>query len=204
MNTLSIAFAWMMIASSIASASMFSIKCVKLPLWYNGEGEEAIQIISVPKVSMSTPGEWHLIGLFDDPFEQYDPRMPKTSALSRAEDLNMIYAYGITTSAVYGRKADPDKPLKLVIDISKAEQAHLFSIMEVARAAATCIRDVFPQSLGVPLVLKDKDKEIEFEPPFGAATKKIKEEAEQDVPSDGHKPSSRVPSDGPAAPADAH
>jgi hypothetical protein len=28
--------------------------------------------------------------------------------------------------------------------------------------------------------------------------------AEQDVPSDGHKPSSRVPSDGPTAPADAH
>ena len=29
-------------------------------------------------------------------------------------------------------------------------------------------------------------------------------EAEQAVPSDGHKPSSRVPSDGPTAPADAH
>jgi hypothetical protein len=28
--------------------------------------------------------------------------------------------------------------------------------------------------------------------------------AEQDVPSDGHKPSSHVPSDGPTAPADAH
>jgi len=31
-----------------------------------------------------------------------------------------------------------------------------------------------------------------------------KKSAEQTVPSDGHKPSSRVPSDGPAAPADAH
>lgn len=35
-----------------------------------------------------------------------------------------------------------------------------------------------------------------------AATKTTK--AEQAVPSDGHKPSSRVPSDGPTAPADAH
>ena len=33
---------------------------------------------------------------------------------------------------------------------------------------------------------------------------RINEEGEQVVPSDGHKPSSRVPSDGPSAPADAH
>jgi hypothetical protein len=41
------------------------------------------------------------------------------------------------------------------------------------------------------------------------AIKRLKEieqekDAEQAVPSDGHKPSSRVPSDGPTAPADAH
>lgn len=33
---------------------------------------------------------------------------------------------------------------------------------------------------------------------------KLQKRSEQAVPSDGHKPSSRVPSDGPTAPADAH
>lgn len=134
---------------------------------------------------MSTPGEWGMIDLFDDPFEQYDPRMPKTSSLRRIEDINMIHAYRITTSAEYGRKTDPDKPLKVVIDISKAEQANSFSIMEVAQAAATCIRDIFPQSLGVPLVLKDKNKEVVFEPPFSAVHKKNEEPAEKVVPPNG-------------------
>ena len=59
-----------------------------------------------------------------------------------------------------------------VIDISKADQTNEFSVMEVARAAAVCIRDLFPKSLGVPLVLKDKDREVEFEPPFATADKK--------------------------------
>ena len=185
MKPLTIALFGMLIATSTVSAAMFSLKCVKLPLWYNGEGDEGIQLISVPKVRMSTPGEWQMIGLFDDPFEQYDPRMPKASTLSRAEDLNMIYAYGITTSAVFGSETDPDKPLKLVIDISKAEQTHSFSVIEVARAAATCIRDIFPQNLGVPLVLKDKDKEVAFEPPFDAASKKNEDPAEQAVPPNG-------------------
>jgi hypothetical protein len=185
MKLITIAFFGILIATSIVSAAMFSLKSIKLPLWYNGEGDEGIQLISVPKVRMSTPGEWHMIGLFDDPFEQYDPRMPKTSSLSRAEDLNMIYAYGITTSAVFGRETNPDKPLKVVIDISKAEQKHSFSIIEVARAAATCIRDIFPQNLGVPLVLRDKDKEVVFEPPFDAAVKKNEDPAEQVVPPNG-------------------
>jgi hypothetical protein len=185
MKAFSIALVCMLTAASAVNASMFSLKCIKLPLWYNGEGEEGIQLISVPKVRMSTPGEWHMIELFDDPFEQYDPRMPKTSALSRAQDLNMIYAYGITITGVYGRKADPDKPLKVVIDISKAEQTHSFSIMEVARAAANCIRDLFPQNLGVPLVLKDKAKEAVFEPPFDNANKKNEKPAEQVVSPNG-------------------
>lgn len=161
-----IACVWMLVASPVVSASMFSLKCIKLPLWYNGEGDEGIQHISVPKVRMSTPGEWNMIELFDDPFEQYDPRMPKTSNLRRTEDINMIYAYEITTFAVYGRKTDPDKPLKLVIDVSKARKSCSFSIIEVAQAAAICIRDLFPRNADVPLVLKDKHQEVVFEPPF--------------------------------------
>ena len=149
-----------------ASASMFSLETIKLPLWYNGEKEQGIQALSVPKVVMNTEGGWGMITLFDDPFEQYDPRKPATSGRARTEDLNMIYAYGITTSAVYGSKTNPDVPVKLVIDISVANKAHEFSIMDVAKAAAVCIRDLFPKSRGVPLVLKDKDKEMEFEPPF--------------------------------------
>ena len=149
-----------------ASASQFSLETIKLPLWYNGEAEQGIQTLSVPKVVMSTEGGWGMINLFDDPFEQYDPRKPATSGLRRSEDLNMIYAYGITTSAVYDATSKPDVPVKLVIDISKATKAQEFEIMDVAKAAAVCIRDLFPKSRGVPLVLKYKDKEVEFEPPF--------------------------------------
>ena len=169
----------MLIASTAVNASMFSLKCIKLPLWYNGEGEEGIQLISVPKVRMSTPGEWHMIELFDDPFEQYDPRKPKTSNLRRIEDINMIHAYGITTSAAYGRQTDPDKPLRLVIDISKAEKSCSFSIMEVAQAAATCIRDLFPKNPDVPLMLKTKEGEVLFEPPFAPSSDDKKDQAEQ-------------------------
>ena len=179
MKTLSIIYTCMMIGFSTVSAAMFSLRPIKLPIWYNGEDEKGIQILSVPKVRMSTPGDWLMIELFDDPFEQYDPRMPKTSNLSRGEDLNMIYAYSIKTSAVYGNKPNLDKPVKLVIDISNAEKANEFSIMEVAREAAICIRDLFPKTLGVPLVLKDKDKEVVFEPPFDATNKKIQTQAEQ-------------------------
>jgi hypothetical protein len=168
MKSLKIAFACLMILSSTVSAGMFSLKSIKLPLWYNGEDEKGIQILSVPKVGMSSPGNWQLIELFDDPFEQYDPRKPKASALQREEDLNMIYAYSITTSAVYGDQANPDKPVKFVIDISHAQKTQEFSIEEVAKCAAVCIRDCFPKSLGVRLVLKDKDKEVDFEPPFEA------------------------------------
>lgn len=179
MKVLSIAFVWIMIASSAVNASMFSLKCIKLPLWYNGEGEEGIQLISVPKVRMSTPGEWQMIELFDDPFEQYDPRIPKTSSLRRIEDINMIHAYGITTSAVYGRPTDPDKPLRLVIDISKAEMSCSFSIMEVAQATATCIRELFPKNPDVPLMLKTKDGEVLFEPPFAPGRDVKKDGAEK-------------------------
>jgi hypothetical protein len=179
MKAISIAFVCMLTASSAVNASMFSLECIKLPLWYNGEGEEGIQLISVPKVRMSTPGEWHMIELFDDPFEQYDPRMPKTSSLRRIEDINMIYAYGITTSAVYGRQTDPDKPLRLVIDISKAEKSCSFSILEVAQATATCIRELFPKNPDVPLMLKTKDGEILFEPPFAPSSDDKKDQAEQ-------------------------
>jgi hypothetical protein len=174
MNPLPIAFIGMLMVTSTVSAAMFSLKCVKLPLWYHGEGDEGIQLIPVPKVRMSTPGEWQMIELFDDPFEQYDPRRPKTSALSRAEDLNLIYAYGITISSILGRETDPDKPLKVVIDISMAEQAHAFSILEVAQAAATCIRDSFPQNL-----------EVVFEPPFDAAVDKKEDSAKPVVPPNG-------------------
>lgn len=150
----------------IASAGMFSLRTIKLPLWYNGEDEKGIQILSVVKVDFDTPGNWNMINLFDDPFEQYDPRRPTTSGIKRSEDLNMIYAYGITISSVFNDKSDVDKPSKLVIDISKAHQANGFSILEVAQAAAVCIRDLYPRNLGVPLVLKDREKEVEFEPPF--------------------------------------
>jgi len=181
MKALSIALVCVLTASSAVNASMFSLKCIKLPLWYNGEGEDGIQLISVPKVRMSTPGEWGMIELFDDPFEQYDPRMPKTSSLRRIDDINMIHAYGMTTSAVYGRPTDPDKPLRLVIDISKANppQSCSFSIMEVARAAATCIRDLFPKNPDVPLMLKTKDGEALFEPAFAPSSNDKKDQAEQ-------------------------
>lgn len=172
-----------------SSASMFSLKAIKLPLWYNGDDDKGIQILSVPKVRLSTPGDWGMIDLFDDPFEQYDPRRPTTSGLPRHEDLNLIYAYGITTSAVFGDKTTPDKPVKLVIDISNAEQPNEFSIMEVARAAAVCIRDLLPKSLGVPLVLKNKDKEVALEPPFEATDQKTPTPAGQAAPSDDDKPS---------------
>ncbi len=179
MKTITFALTCMIGLTLTGSAGMFSLRTIKLPLWYNGEDEKGIQILSVPKVDFDTPGNWNMINLFDDPFEQYDPRRPTTSGIQRSEDLNMIYACGITTSAVHGSKSDPDKPDKLVIDISKAHEENGFSIMEVARAAAVCIRDLFPKSLGVPLVLKDKDKEVEFEPPFVAAEKKDPTPAEQ-------------------------
>ena len=182
MKTLSIAFFGILIVTSTVSAAMYSLRCVKLPLWYNGEGDEGIQLISVPKVRMSTPGEWLMIDLFDDPFEQYDPRVPKTSSLRRIEDINMIHAYGISTSAVYGRKNEPDKPLRLVIDISKAEKSFSFTIMEVAQATATCIRDLFPKNPDVPLMLKTKDGEVLFEPPF-APISDDKKDAQQAAPS---------------------
>jgi hypothetical protein len=165
-KTITYIAAWIVGLTLTAGASMFSLQTVKLPLWYDGEAEQGIQTLSVPKVVMSTEGGWGMIDLFDDPFEQYDPRKPATSGRAKTEDLNMIYAYGITTSAVYGSKTHPDVPVKLVIDISGANKAHEFSIMDVAKAAAVCIRDAFPKSRGVPLVLKDKDKEVEFEPPF--------------------------------------
>ncbi len=189
MKTITLVSTCMVGLSLAASAAMFSLRTIKLPLWYNGEDEKGIQTLSVPKVGMSTPGNWNMISLFDDPFEQYDPRRPSTSGLPRNEDLNLIYAYGITISAVFGDKVNLDKPVKLVIDISMAEQPHEFGIMEVARAAAVCIRDLFPQPLGVPLVLKDKDKEVEFEPPFEAVDKKDSPPAEQAVPSAGDEPS---------------
>jgi hypothetical protein len=96
----------------------------------------------------------------------------------------MIYAYGISTSAVYGRKDEPDKPLWLVIDISKAEKSCSFSIMEVAQATATCIRDLFPKNPDVPLMLKTKDGEVLFEPPFAPISddKKDAEQAEAQNP----------------------
>lgn len=152
-----------------ASAGMFSLKTIKLPLWYNGEDEKGIQILRVPKIDFDNPGNWNMIKLFDDPFEQFDPRRTTTSGIPHREDLNMIYAYGIKTMAVYGDKRNRDTPLKLVIDISKAEKANSFSIIEVTRAAAVCVRDFLPKTTGVPLVLKDGEKELEFEPPFGAA-----------------------------------
>ena len=166
MKTIAYIISWITGLTLSAGASMFSLQTIKLPLWYDGEAEQGIQTLSVPKVVMSTEGGWGMIDLFDDPFEQYDPRKPATSGLRRIEDLNMIYAYGITTSAVFGSKTHPDVPVKLVIDISAANKAREFSIMDVAKAAAVCIRDLFPKSRGVPLVLKDKDKEVAFEPPF--------------------------------------
>jgi len=165
-KTIAYIISWITGLTLSAGASMFSLQTIKLPLWYDGEAEQGIQTLSVPKVVMSTEGGWGMIDLFDDPFEQYDPRKPATSGLRRIEDLNMIYAYGITTSAVFGSKTHPDVPVKLVIDISAANKAREFSIMDVAKAAAVCIRDLFPKSRGVPLVLKDKDKEVAFEPPF--------------------------------------
>jgi hypothetical protein len=165
-KTMAYLTAWIIGLTLTAGASMFSLEKITLPLWYDGEAEQGIQTMSVPKVVMSTEGGWGRIDLFDDPFEQYDPRRPATNGLGRTEDLNMIFAYGITTSAVYDAKSNPDVPVKLVIDISGASKAHKFSIMEVAQAAAACIRDLFPKDRGVPLVLKDKDKEVEFEPPF--------------------------------------
>lgn len=152
--------------SLAASATMFSLRTIKLPLWYHGEDETGIQILSVPKVDFDTPGNWNMIQLFDDPFEQYDPRQPATGSTRKSEDLNMIYAYGITTSAVFGVESDPDQPVKLVINITDAEKAHSFTVLEVAQAAAVCIRDLFPKNSGVPLVLKNKDGETAFEPPF--------------------------------------
>src|SRR6476660_5861100 len=136
-----------------AAASTFSLRTIKLPLWYNGEDEKGIQILSVPKVYFDTPGNWGMLCLFDDPFEQYDRRQPTSSGLPRGEDLNMIHAYGITISGVYDPKIKSDKPVKIVIDISQAKQQNQFSIMEVAQDAALCIRDLFPKTLGVPLVL---------------------------------------------------
>ena len=189
MRTLAIMYSCLLIVSPTVSASMFSLECIKLPLWYNGEGDKGIQLVSVPKVSMSTHGNWLMVELFDDPFEQYDPRMPKTSSLRRIEDINMIYAYGITTTAVFGRETDPDKPLRLVIDISKAEKAASFSIMEVAQAAANCIRDRFPRNPDVPLMLKTKDKEIPFEPPFAASGDDKKTQAGKPGPPDADKQS---------------
>ncbi len=147
-----------------AGGGMFSLKTIKLPLWCNGEDEKGIQILSVPKVDSDSPGNWNMINLFDDPYEQYDARRPAAGGIARREDLNMIYAYGIKTLAVYGDKTCPEKPLKLVIDISNAEMTNGFEIMMVARAAAVCIRDLFPKNSGMPLVLRDGDEELAFEP----------------------------------------
>lgn len=73
MKTHIIACVCMLVASPVVSASMFSLKCIKLPLWYNGEGDEGVQLISVPKVRMSTPGEWNMIELlvFESPFDTH-------------------------------------------------------------------------------------------------------------------------------------
>jgi len=142
-----------------AYATLFDLESVKMALWYDGEGDDRIQIMDVPRIHHQSGGGYAF--LIDDPFMISD---------RPTQDINIVSLYRITTGAELDGK---DRPVKFFIDVSKAENTKRlrYTIKQVAEAAAICIRARYPMKDGIPLVVRDGKNETPIEPPRVPPTK---------------------------------
>jgi hypothetical protein len=132
-----------------------------MALWFDGEGEDRIQIMSVPKIVGSQPTQrWGQVDHISDPFMLIE---------RPTQDLNIVSLYRIKTQVEYDAH---ERAIKFVIDISNVENTRQlgYTTKQVTLAAAICIRSLFPKKLGVPLVVRDGSKETPIEPPKNPPT----------------------------------
>ena len=137
---------------------MFDLYPVKMALWFDGEGDDRIQIMTVPAIHNSH--KWELVSQIAKPFMLSE---------RPTQDLNIVSLYRIKTQVEYDAR---ERPIKFVIDISNVENTRQlgYTTKQVTLAAAICIRSLFPKKLGVPLVVRDGTKETPIEPPKNSPT----------------------------------
>ena len=132
-----------------------------MALWFDGEGDDRIQFMTVPMIQGSDRWhQWELVSRIAKPFMLTE--RPK-------QDLNIVSLYQIKTQVEYDAH---ERAIKFVIDISNVENTRQlrYTTKQVTLAAAICIRSHFPKKLGVPLVVRDGTKETPFEPPKNPPT----------------------------------
>ena len=148
--------------AACAHAGMFDLHPVKMALWFDGEGDNRIQIMTVPAIhgSHPWPHQWELVSHIAKPFMLSE---------RPTQDLNIVSLYRIKTQVEYDAH---ERPIKFVIDISNVENTRQlgYTTKQVTLAAAICIRSLFPKKLGVPLVVRDGTKETPIEPPKNSPT----------------------------------
>ncbi len=144
--------------AACAHAGMFDLHPVKMALWFDGEGDNRIQIMTVPAIHGDQ--QWELVSRIAKPFMLSE---------RPTQDLNVVSLYRIRTEVEYDAK---ERPIKFVIDISNVENTRQlgYTTKQVTLAAAICIRSLFPKKLGVPLVVRDGTKETPIEPPKNPPT----------------------------------
>ncbi len=148
----------LVVIANSSHAAMFDLGSVKMALWYDGEGDDRIQIMDVPRIHYQTGASRSF--LIDDPFMISD---------RPTQDINIVSLYRIITGAELDSK---DRPVKYFIDISKAENTRQlgYTIKQVTEAAAICIRACCPINEKIPLVVRDGKKETPIEPPKASTT----------------------------------
>ena len=143
---------------AFAHAGLFDLRPVTMALWFDGEGDDRIQIMTVPAIHGDQ--QWELVSRIAKPFMLSE---------RPTQDLNIVSLYRIKTQVEYDVH---ERPIKFVIDISNVENTRQlrYTTKQVTLAAAICIRSLFPKKLGVPLVVRDGTKETPIEPPKNPPT----------------------------------
>ena len=144
-----------------AHASMFDLYPLKMALWFDGEGDNRIQMMTVPAIHGDQPRpQWGLVSRIAEPFMLTE---------RPTQDLNIVSLYRIKTRVEYDAH---ERPIKFVIDISNVENTRQlgYTTKQVTLAAAICIRTLSPKKLGVPIVVRDGTKETPIEPPKNPPT----------------------------------